>query len=346
MIIYWFMYLFPAGITMIYVSRYPKYSNLLWLGIGLLFVVLIGFRHEVGGDWYHYVHHYKRVIGVSLDAALVRGDPGYIFLNWIMASWGWGMYGVNVIAAFIFIAGLTIFCRQQPIPWLAFSVAVPYLLVVVAMGYTRQAVAIGLFLWAITFLERGNLKYYIVFVVIAALFHKTAVLMIPLGIFLHGKGFLLRVMAVGGVAYGLWDLLLAEHQDELWRNYVDVQMQSEGARVRVLMNLVPSLFLLFYWRRWRESFPNFWFWFWICIGSILSVALVGVASTAVDRVALYFIPIQMVVFSRLPYLAAKSISSNLIIFGILTGYAVVLFVWLNYASHAKYWLPYKNVLFL
>ena len=30
---------------------------------------------------------------------------------------------------------------------------------------------------------------------------------------------------------------------------------------------------------------------------------------------------------------------------IVLGYAAVLFVWLNYAVHAKYWVPYQNTLF-
>jgi len=133
------------------------------------------------------------------------------------------------------------------------------------MGYTRQAMAIGLFLWALAHIERGNFKHFIVLLAIAAFFHKTAVLMIPLGIFLYGKGWFLRVIAVVLTVYGLWDLLLAEHQDTLWKNYVEAQMISEGARIRVAMNVVPSLILLIYWRRWKNIFPNSWFWFWIAI---------------------------------------------------------------------------------
>jgi len=300
----------------------------------------------VGGDWFNYLYDYRRVVGVSLEQALFRGDPGYVFLNWLMARWGWGVYGVNLFAAIIFVVGLIIFCRQQVKPWLALSVAIPYLVVVVSMGYTRQAMAIGLFLWSLTHLERGNFKYFIVLVATAVLFHKTAVLMIPLGIFLYGKGWFIRVAAVVLVVYGLWDLLFAEHQEDLWKTYVETQMVSEGAKIRVYMNLVPSLLLLFYWRQWKNVFPNFGFWLCISIGSIISVALVDFASTAVDRVALYFIPIQMAVFSRLPYLASRYISPNLMTSGIVLGYSAVLFVWLNYASHAKFWLPYENILFL
>ncbi len=344
MITYWFMYGVPALLTVLVPDQIKQRKKTLWLIVGMIFVVFIGFRYQVGGDWDNYLRRYLQMYGLPLTEALKLDDPGYAFLSWFMSSLDWGYTGVNLVAAVIFMTGLILFCRQQPMPLLALSVAVPYLIIVVVMGYTRQGIAVGLFLWAITYIERGNLKYYLAILIVASLFHKSAVLMIPLGIFLQSSGRLFRLFAVGVIAYGLWDLLLVEHQDDLWKNYVEAEMQSEGAKIRVFMNLVPSLLLLFYWRKWKAFFPNFWFWFWIAAGSVVSMALVSVAPTAIDRLALYFIPIQLAVYSRLPFLVRKS-SSNLIVLGILFGYAVVLFVWLNYGTHAKYWLPYQNILF-
>ena len=79
--------------------------------------------------------------------------------------------------------------------------------------------------------------------------------------------------------------------------------------------------------------------------SLTTLPLVAISSTAVDRVALYFIPIQMFAFSRLPFLAGTVQNYNLIVMGILGYYALVLFVWLNFASHAYAWLPYQSYLF-
>ncbi|MEA3409936.1 MAG: EpsG family protein [Pseudomonadota bacterium] len=130
----------------------------------------------------------------------------------------------------------------------------------------------------------------------------------------------------------------------MWQSYVDEQMVSDGAKVRVWMNLVPSLLMLVYWKRWKRYFPNYGSWLIIAIGSIASVLLVDFATTAVDRVALYFTPIQVAVLSRLPILTRRRIPSRYMAFGVVLGYAAVLFVWLNYASHAEYWVPYQNSL--
>ena len=67
---------------------------------------------------------------------------------------------------------------------------------------------------------------------------------------------------------------------------------------------------------------------------------------AVDRVALYFLPIQLVVFVCLPFLLQARFDPRLLRVGIVAGYAVVLYVWLNYANHAYFWLPYQNYLFM
>ena len=147
------------------------------------------------------------------------------------------------------------------------------------------------------------------------------------------------------IAYGAWDLLLADSQANLWKNYVELQMQSEGAKIRVLMNFLPAILLLIYRKEWKQSYSDYSFWIWIALGSIMSLFLVSYATTAVDRIALYFIPLQLVVFSRLPYLARKQLSPEYIKVLIILLYAAVLFVWLFFAGHSHCWIPYKNILF-
>lgn len=314
--------------------------------IGTLIIVFVGFRYLVGGDWYAYYRHFNDSGILGFRDILFESDPGYVFLNWWMNRWGFEVYSVNLVCASIFTLGLTTFVRRQPYPWIGLTVAFPYLILVVAMGYSRQGVAIGLILLSLNALEAKHFKQYLLFVIIATLFHRTALIMIPFGLFLWGRGWVFRFLSVVVAAYVLFDALLAPEIDRMWEHYVDRQMVSEGAQIRVMMNLVPSVILLAFWKTWRQMFPDYWFWFWIAVGSIACLPLVGFASTAVDRIALYFLPIQLVVFSRLPYLLQQKFNPNLLKFGIVLGYAAVLYVWLNFASHSQWWIPYKNALFL
>jgi len=76
-----------------------------------------------------------------------------------------------------------------------------------------------------------------------------------------------------------------------------------------------------------------------------AMVLVPFASTAVDRMALYLAPLQLVVWSRLPLLFATVRARTFMIATILGLYATVMFVWLTYGTNARYWIPYHNVLF-
>ena len=345
MLSYWFMYAIPSMAALMGKVR-RTHALFPFLAVSALFAIFIGFRHEVGGDWWQYLSYLKSMRGQSFTEVIQTYDPGYAALNWLMYRWDWGIYGVNLVCGIIFLVGLLVCCRQQTRPWLGFAVAFPYLIVVMSMGYTRQGVALGLFFLAIASMERGYFKRYILFISIAAFFHKTALLMIALGVFLQYKNWKLRAIAVLLIGYVLWDLLLAQSQEQLWHTYVESQMISHGARIRVLMNLVPGLLLLKYRKTWQQLYPNYHFWLVLALSSVVSVVLVEFASTAVDRIALYFTPLQVIVFARLPTMLKRQISPQVLTVGILFGYALVLFVWLNYAIHARYWLPYQNWLFL
>ena len=114
---------------------------------------------------------------------------------------------VNSACAGLFSWGLFSFVNAQPRPWLALSVAVPYLVIVVAMGYTRQGVAIGFAMGGLLALggERSNLRF-VLWVIVAATFHKSAVLLIPIAALAEERGRWWTALWVGGAT--IWDILL------------------------------------------------------------------------------------------------------------------------------------------
>jgi len=340
------MYLIPA-LAALEADRRGRYLPWMpWIFLGLFFIVCIGLRFHVGGDWGNYLRMYHFELNRSFTSVIRGGDPGYILLNRLMAHLGWGMFGINIVCGLLFTSGLIVFCRAQSRPWLAFAVAVPYLIVVVAMGYTRQATAIGLIFWALAYLEHGKFIPYVAFIAVAVLFHKTAIIMIPVGIFLYKEGWAFRILAVALIGYGLWEALVAQDQATLWNSYVVAGMQSQGALVRVTINLVAAIALLLNWKQWKKTYPDALLWLWMALAAIACVPLVGLATTAVDRIALYLTPLQVVVFARLPYLARRQVDPDTMVLAILLAYGAVLFVWLNYAVNARYWLPYRNILFM
>lgn len=340
MLTYFIMFLFPAFLAL----KNIQVGTGVWIFFGFIFSLLIGFRFEVGGDWVHYIDHLNRMQYENLETIITGEDPGYYLLNFLMYELDFGIGGVNFICGILFMTGLIKFAKQEYNPWMVIAAAVPYTIIVVSMGYTRQGVALGLVLWAITYLRINKMIGFFIFVTLAATFHKSAVLIIGLGIFAGEGSKLLKIIAVALIGFGVYDAFLSQYQDRLIKNYVDAQMQSDGAKIRTLMNFIPSILLIIYRKRWKEFFDDYTFWFIIALLSVFTFSIVGFASTAVDRVALYLIPIQLVVFARLAILMSHQISMQVVNIAILAYYFLVLFVYLNFANFSYAWLPYQSIL--
>lgn len=344
MTLYFVMFLIPA-IIMLTCGQLAN-KKFIWYMAGFLFTIIIGFRHIVGGDWWNYLGNYENIKYSSFLEVITGEDPGYYLINYLMHELNFGIYGVNFICASIFVYGFLRFARSEYNPWMVLTVAVPYTITVVSMGYTRQAVALGLVLWAMVILKEKNLLKFVLLILFATAFHKSAVVMIGLGFLTQSGGKVLKSIAVLFIGIGIWQIFLSQYQDALWTNYVEAQMQSEGAKIRTFMNFIPAFLLILFRKRWNEVFDDFKFWFVIAILSILSFIFVGMASTAIDRMALYLIPIQFVVFSRLTILMNNIVDGKFINLAIALYYGLVLFVWLNFAGYSYAWIPYQNILFL
>lgn len=345
MLPYWFLFVIPAFAALQERSALvmPSRRKRLFAGMGLLISLLIGFRYQVGADWGSYLEYLFRAQNISLWSALTSGDPGYVLLNWLVARIEGRVWLVNLICGGIFAIGLVTFARQQPRPWLALVVSVPYLVIVVAMGYSRQAVAIGFAMLGLVALsrDRSTIKF-VVWVGLAASFHKSAVLLIPLAALSADRG---RIWTAGWVAIAtavFYYLFLDRSVDSLQYIYIERQYQSEGAALRVGMNALPATIFLAARRRFFLSRSEWRLWTIIALLALAFIPLLVLSpsSTAVDRMALYLIPLQIFVLSRLPDFFGGRDSGGLIL--LVIGYsALIQFVWLNFAANARSWLPYQ-----
>lgn len=306
--------------------------------------LMIGLRFQVGGDYENYILIHRDIAHLDLVGALFRTDPGYALFDWIGASLGYGTWPVNLVCAIIFCWGLGRYLRCNPNPYLGLLIAVPYLIIVVAMGYTRQAAALGLIMAGMARFGRSHILYFCAMCLLATLFHKSAIVMLPVGLLALRHNRLVTfglLLLLGGFLYYVF---VASALDTLVNNYVVQAQTSQGAMVRVLMCVPPAILLLMEQRRFRFTedegrlYRNFAIATLIALGALL----VGVPSTPVDRLALYILPIQLVVLTRMVALVPVDERAALMMTaGIIFLYGVVQFVWLNYAVHAVLWLPYQ-----
>jgi hypothetical protein len=353
MITYWLLFLFPAFAALAIRDRGPSGPEARlrltpgWFVFGLLLTIIIGFRYQVGGDWYNYLGHLDEARGQPFAELITQSDPGYKLLNGLSLAAGWDIYGVNTAAALVFSIGLISFCRRLPRPWLGAAVAVPYLAIVVAMGYSRQGMALGFAMLGLMALERRSVRKFAFWILVATAFHRSALLLLPIAALTETKNriwiaFWIAILAaVGYMAF------LEQDVSVLYTNYIERGYESQGALIRLGMNAFAAGLLLTFQRRFQILPESLALWRWISLLSLflfLAYFVSPGSSTALDRLGLYLLPLQLFVFSHLPSILGRRKAKPWV--AVIIGYCIaVQFVWLNYAGNNFAWLPYRNITF-
>ncbi|WP_290525572.1 EpsG family protein [Alcanivorax sp.] len=341
MLPYWLFFLLPAVVIMVNQPANARTQRLVWGLITLFFTLAIGMRDQVGGDWFAYKKMLLLDSAKSPIEVLSGGDPGYHFLSWVVALFSGSIYWVNTVCGLILMLGVARFSRALPLPWLALLVAVPYLIIVVGMGYTRQAAALGFVMLGLVALGNKHTRSFVVWTILGATFHKSAVLMLPVAALASTSNRFWSFFWAGVITLLAAYFFVFDSADHLWENYVEADYESQGGLIRVLMNAVPAGLFLLFCRRLGLDEAQQKLWFWMAALSMVCIPLVVLSSTATDRVALYLIPIQLFVFAHLPFVAKVPHWRGAIALGVVAYYALVQFVWLVFANHAFAWLPYR-----
>jgi hypothetical protein len=352
MFIYWLLYLLPAILALFYERLGYKsaslvYFNTLWFFAFFFYTFTLGFRYKIGSDWEAYLHQFEAVASSTFSDVLVMGDQLYNLLNWLSGRIDGGIYLVNLICGAILITGVIRFCRSLPRSWLAFAVAVPFLIIVVGMGFTRQAAALGLILVGITDLERGKYIKFILYSIGACFFHKSAFVVF---IFLLNKtrrkaGIVFRLVLSSTLALTAYLVLLADDIDYVLNTYIVNDYHSSGSLYKGLMNTIPAVVFLLYRNKLQTRPGSEYLWTQISILSIIFLIMTIVFpqhSAIIDRLGIYIMPIQLYVLSRIPDIFFSHGGRNLrLVLMVLLYQAFMFLVWVNFAFHANAWVPYR-----
>lgn len=341
MLPYWLLFGFCAlGAILTRQRELRERHPMIWVA-GIFIALMIGLRFEVGADWESYERIFWRVSQLSWEQALDRGDPAFQLLNWWVADNGWRIWVVNLVCGALFSWGLIRFCLTQPYPWIALTVAVPYIVIVVAMGYTRQGAALGIVLAGLaSYIRRESIIRFAGYIAFAATFHSTAVLAFVLVAFAGRRTQAANLIIAIAVSILLYNLFLASSVERYYGVYLKTGYSSQGALIRVLMDASAGALFLVAGRNLVSEEIDYRIWrnfAWASIAALVALAI-SPSSTAVDLVAVYLLPIQIAVFGRLPLLAQRN---EFMRFAPVLLFALVQYVWFNFAKFASAWVPYR-----
>lgn len=231
---------------------------------------------------------------------------------------------------------------------MALMAATPILFVVVGMSANRQAIAIGILMWVFAAWEQASLTKRILFIVLAAQFHASALFCLIFVVRDINLKAHYRVLAYAAMAALIvYGLSASDRLDYYNRSYGQGQSeitQSGGATLHVLLNAAPGLLILLGGRVRDVLFPNML----LRTSAWLAIALIPmtfVASAASGRISLYLFPVSMYVFSALPSLFSLRLRV-LVRFAVVLILLAELFGWLAFGNSATAHLPYSNYLFI
>lgn len=342
--IYWIIWFFIILMNFLKVDKLSRFL----LGLFTIFLVFfIGFRHEVGGDWYNYLAMFDLISKLPFLISIIFTDVAYGAINWASFQLGYEIYTVNFICAIIFCFGIYKFSSAFRNIWLPILVLFTYTIMVVAMGYTRQGVAIGLVCMAFSsLLKKPKKTIYSFWIIMSVLFHKTAIIMfffMPLinSHFFRKKIFfwLYTIISFSLIFYILW---LAQEADNI---YLNDSVDSSGAIRRMIIHLIPLGIYMFYHKKFKKNLsPIIQLIDLLAVMVLLTFLLSFVFSTLADRLGLYFIVFDVIVFTKFTEILTNR-SKRFFVTLLTLQYTLVFYIWLYFSTWAPIAWNYKNILF-
>lgn len=327
--------------------RFAKAYNLYHILLLLLFI-FTAFRFEVGCDWTGYSSQYQIQLGAGWRGALENAEPLWWLVIEITQRMGLPYPWLNVFSSIIFFTGIHIFARRQPDPLGFLVLLFPILIVNMPMSGIRQAAAIGLICVGFSaFLDR-RLIAFVVWTCIASGFHSSAILFILLAPLVSGDFTRTRLVsaAVLAIPGGLL-LLSGASADMAFSRYVDTQVDAFGATYRTGVLFLSGVFFFLVLRhRWTVIFPRDLK--LASLGALMMLAnfpLVLLSTVIADRLGYYFIPLQAMIFARVPFLLYGR-RGRFWTMAPYLGLAAVFVVWtMTSQLFQQCYLPYQSWLF-
>lgn len=346
MTFYWLFFSFFAFFSVSTIKLEKNLSFALKSILIFFLIIFIGLRHEVGGDWDIYLYDfYKNIEYFNLLNFNYVRDFGYEFLSYIIYHLDLGIYGLNLILASIFILSLLKFSKNiSDNIWLSLTIAFPYLILVVSMGYVRQATALAFILLFLVSFKNNKILSSSIYLLTAVLFHKSAIIIIPIYLVTFLK-FNIKAIILFIFTSGFAFVIIFPEIDRIIAGYLfeGSKYVSSGVYYRIALNIFAGLLFIIFYKKIKLNNNLDYFIIIIFLINLLLLLFSFSFSTLVDRLIINFTFIQIIVFSRLYLVNIKY--KILINLSVILIYFLLLIIWFNFSNHSYAWLPYDNLLF-
>jgi hypothetical protein len=327
---------------------YKKYNIFFWRLLILYFIFIIGFRSEVGGDWQQYLYHFNSTNNLPLLKFNfeLTGDIAYLLLVKISVFLNSNIILVNLFSAIIVMFAIKFFCEKQKNKFISLLILYPYFILIVIMGYNRQGIAASIILLSIVFFFNRRIFLLIFSLLLATLFHKTALLAFSL-LLLYPKNLYNRKIIASSIisAIVIFNLYFFIFYDSINRIIyffiIDPHFSSDGVYLRLLYFFIPIIIFILLRDKFKISKYEDRLIVFSSLIILISSPLIITYSSLIDRILIYFTFLQVLIF--LNFYAQIKILKFKTIFHLFIAvfYYFYIYIWFSYSSYSEWWLPYK-----
>ena len=313
--------------------------------IVLSLTLVAGLRFVVGTDYSNYFYMYKQMAWG--EATVDWSEPGLPVIMWTLSRFTkepYLMFFITALACNL----LSVYAMRAMAPTQSFWLTM-YLFICTHVYYAsfnalRQALAIAIILMVAPYLFRKQFWPFAAGVLVAALFHTTALVMLPFYFIVHRPAWSPMMWVLIGTMLGVWALfeVLYNAAFSLLADTRFAGYTLENARgvqpIRILVALAPVL-LAFVFRKRLADIPNSHVIVNLCVVGVLFMLLAD-KQLFLARMGMYFscfLPLLLPMFIRI--FPQKGIRI-LVTCGILVCYLAYTMVLLPVDSHL---LPYRSL---
>ena len=313
----------------------------------LIFALFTGSRVEIGGDWGTYLKNYY-ILGKDFNFTdfNIRSDWGYEILSYIFYSNQQPIYFFNLLISFFNFFCLFLFLRNQDYKWIFLIISVPFFVIVLQIGFIRQSVAISFLLLSMLAIKNKYYLPFIIFMIFGIMFHKSSLLIFLIMILCIDKlinvvlKYFIFFIFIGIIIY----LSRGDFGNLLSNYFINISTDSKGAIFRLFLVLIPSIIFIIYFNKFNFSLFEKRFFLILSLMTFILIPLVFFYSTLVDRLLIYYLPFQLVIYSSISKIANQENTKKLINISIISLFTLYLFVWLNFSNSSNRWVPYSSFL--
>lgn len=327
----------------------PKTGKQLYPLLLLFYFIFAAFRFEVGCDWTGYLNqfHYGTAFEGQDATSHVREWLWWRYVAGIHTfdlSYPW----LNLLPTAIFFFGAHLLARRQPDRFAFLVLLFPILIINLTMSGIRQAAAIGILCVAYNMFVEKRVIGFTLLVLLASTIHTSAIvflLLVPLvnGRYSRKRLVLAAVLAIPGALL----MMRSTAAEVATSRYLDTGADAAGAAFRVALLFLSGVALLALLRKpWiKSAAPDYKLVSVGSLGMLAIAALLPLSTVIADRVGYYLIPIQAVIFARIPFLPAIRFRT-LSILAAYVALGVTLAVWVSFSAHFQQcYVPYRTWLF-